>query len=143
MPVTSFSLVPNFSAQVRRPPVRQLGEEVCTIIAGRLERAIRSGRIDLPKAALFLAIVLCEESPELDDPDEPTDTPPGSEERIEVYAERMERGEELYHPKDADPTHLDGHGRLIDAAPRGLRIVQRGNGTGPQVVGWDDDEEED
>lgn len=33
-------------------------------------------------------------------PARPTDTPPGSPERMAVYGERCERGEQLFHPDD-------------------------------------------
>jgi len=34
-------------------------------------------------------------------PRRPTNTEPGSEERMEVFAERIARGENLFHPQDA------------------------------------------
>lgn len=37
----------------------------------------------------------------VDQPVEPTDTAPGSAERIEVYRRRVAAGQQLHHPRDA------------------------------------------
>jgi hypothetical protein len=46
----------------------------------------------------------------------PTNTPPGSEARIGVYADRLGRGEQLHHPRDfrlATPRGLSHTGRRL------------------------------
>lgn len=131
----------------RKPPRRELviGSGVRSILIDRLEHAITTGRIDLmeddgetPEVAittgelgLLLVILLGEEyaapvrAPAL------TRTAPGSASRIAEYSRRVENGEVLFAQGDS---RADGIGR-------GLRIVQRANGTGPKIIGWMGDEE--
>lgn len=124
----------------------RLSKHCCAVLVARVESAVRRGLIDLApddepveelcitagEYALLLRILSPEEyvRPERP-PARATDTAPGSEERIEAYRRRVERGEALYAPGDAT-----AHG----AHERGLKIEQRGNGTGVRVVGWADDE---
>lgn len=133
--------------KAKRCRATRLSPQCCAVLVERMERAVARGQIDLaPDAepveelcitageyALLLRILSPEEyvRPERP-PARATDTAPGSEERIEAYRRRVERGEALYAPGDAT-----AHG----AHERGLRIEQRGNGTGVRVVGWADDDE--
>lgn len=123
-----------------KPGPAQLTERLSLTLTSRIERAIQAGRIELvpddgsgPQMTLctFAAVLhalLPEEFPE---PPEklsmPTNTAPGTAERIEEYRRRAARGEPLKRDGDADPVeddrrHLKGHRRL--------------NGSGPQMDGW-------
>lgn len=149
MPATSFCASFPFadSRGIVSPsvPVRVFNEEMSSLIVDRLESALISGRITLPIAALFLDIVTPEESPPLAPAATPTTTAPGSEARVAVYAARAQRSETLYHPADADPLRHDLNGQLLKAERRGLLCIERDNGSGPQVLGWEDEliEEDD
>lgn len=114
------------------------------ILVDRLEVAIQAERVELladdrpadriaittSELALLMSILFPEEWPDLRLPSAATGTAPGSAARIAVYRQRVLRGEVIYHAGDA---RADGPGR-------GLAIALRANGSGPMVVGWEDEE---
>lgn len=133
----------------KRCRVARLSPQCCAVLVDRMERAVERGQIDLaPDAepveelcltvgeyALLLRLLSPEEYVRPERPvRRPTTTAPGSEDRIEAYRQRAARGEQLYHAADATAHR---------AHERGLRIEQRGNGTGVRVLGWADEGEED
>lgn len=76
--------------------------------------------------ALLLTILIPEEYYDPSGKPKPTNTPPGSAERVAVYAERQSSGKPIFCPEDASSVqeHV------------GVLVEQRGNGTGPRVLGW-------
>ena len=131
------------SAPTRRHPRQLIQSTVRSILIDRIEAAVRSGVIDLhddpaPTAAIaittgelarLLEILLPEEYAGPTGQGPPTATAPGSAERIAVYAARRALGQAIANPRD----------RRADGAGQGVRVVQRSNGSGPRVVGWEDE----
>jgi hypothetical protein len=104
-------------------------------LINRLESALNRGKIQLDPAtmvALFetlfpdcYGVGLKETTP--------TDTPPQTEDRVQVYARRVRNGEALYDARDACPVRQDR---------KALKINTRVNSK-TSVAGWADDKEED
>lgn len=121
-----------------------------TTLVDRIEAAIGSGVLDVmhdeqgadsvsittAELVVLLKVLFPEEWPELLPPPEPTRTAPGSDSRLEVYAARSSRGQDLWHRLDACPVRGDVDGRLVAAGKLALAIVPRANGTAPKVIGW-------
>jgi hypothetical protein len=128
---------------------RTLRPSTLTVLIDRIEAALEGDQIDLlsddaeadqiaittGELALLLTILFPEEFPpgERRKPRKGTATAPGSEARIAEYAARRAAGLYLYAQGDA---RADGPGR-------GVVIVQRANGSGVKVVGWEDETDEE
>lgn len=138
-------------ARRRRPPKATLRATPLTILLDRVEAAVQAGVIDVlddgkPAAeiavtsaelALLFQILFPEEWPSLAPVSAPARAAPGSAGRIEEYAQRVARGEKLYHPADPCPVRGDGcDGRLVAAGKLALLVAQRANGSGVKVLGW-------
>lgn len=127
---------------------QRLSPQCRTVLIDRLEAGVEAGRIrliaedmgepdgldfTLAEYALLLRLLFPEEylapAPKRVRAPAPTGTAPGSAARIAAYAERAGRGQALYAAGDAT---------AHKAHDRGLKIAQRRNGSGVQVVGWDD-----
>lgn len=132
------------SGKGKGDPARVLTPQVRTVLDDRISAAIDKGLIEinpeemecesldltLSELALLLVVLLPEEYRDPSEgrrPAKPTGTAPGSAERIAEYAARVHVRRAIYAPGDAT---ADG------AHDRGLRIVQRANGSGVKVVGW-------
>jgi hypothetical protein len=135
---------PKPSAPKPRSGSKRLTPQIRTTLCDRLEAAIESGLIelcdeDMPcesldftlnEIALLMRILLPEEYVAPERTPEATGTAPGTAERIAAYAGRVARGESLTAKGDATATGVHA---------RGLKIVQRTNGSGPRIVGWADE----
>jgi hypothetical protein len=115
-----------------------------TVLIDRLEAAIESGLVrlcdedmecdaldfTLAELALLQRILFPEEyaGPKRR-AGKPTDTAPGSPDRIAVYAARREAGRPISAKGDVGAVHPDG---------RQLTVAERKNGSGRKVVGWAD-----
>lgn len=124
-----------------RPANHEVGASTRQVMIDRLEAAIDAGRIelcpdDMPcesldltlnELALLLTIVLGEEYVAAERPPPPTETAPGSADRIAEYARRLARGQCLFGDKDA---------RADGASKRGLSVRSRKNGNGTLILGW-------
>ena len=86
------------------------------MLVERLEHALRQGilRMDCHAHALLLVTLFPEEFAE-EPAGEPTDTPPLTDERIAVYAQREAEGRPIKHPLDACPVRDDG--RVLTPKP--------------------------
>lgn len=133
--------------KAKRCRATRLSPQCCAVFVDRMERAVDCGIFDLApdtepvdsicltmgEYALLMRLLSPEEYVRPERPvRKPTATAPGSEDRIEAYRQRAARGEQLYHDDDATAHR---------AHERGLRIEQRGNGTGVRVLGWADEGE--
>jgi hypothetical protein len=130
-------------------PTQRLGHTVLAELLRRVDAAEAEGLIDfapddepvdavcitMGEFALLMRVLMPEEYVRPERPvSEPTGTPPGTLARLDVYRQRAARGEQLYHANDAT---------AHKAHDRGLRMEQRGNGTGVKVIGWADEGEAD
>ncbi len=135
----------------KRKKAKRFTPQRRAVLIDRLEAAIESGLIDLndedmpcesldftlAELALLMRIFLPEEyiDPSEANPRPPaTRTAPGSAERIAEYAFRLAQKRALFTAGDAT---------AHKAHDPGLRIEQRGNGTGVKVVGWADERDEE
>lgn len=94
-------------------------EEQRETLIDRLEAATADGRIRLSNEqfnAIFAVLFAEDFAPPLREAAKPTTTHSGVEHRVEVYAKRVERGEQLRHLRDA---------REFEHADDGWEIVAR------------------
>jgi hypothetical protein len=107
-------------------------------LINRLDAAIESGQLELDyhtTVKLFETLFPDCYGVGLAEP-QPTETPPSSAERVEVYAKRVKNGEAIFDARDACPVREDR---------KGLKGGLQKNGN-RNVAGWhkaDDDDEDD
>lgn len=133
----------------RMPPnaamVRTARQAVLELAADRLDDLESSGHLSIDytdrerldqlqlTAAewdFIKAVILPDLFAERPKPSDPVASAPGSPDRIDEMAARLEAGEDLYHPEDAKV-----EGRRLKTAQR-MNGAKDVNGDGLQVLGW-------
>lgn len=134
----------------RRRGIGRLSVGMLSVLLDRIEAGMETGRLDVmddPVSADSVSITMAElivlfevlfpeDWPRLVPAAMATGTAPGTDSRLAVYRERSRNGEQLYHVRDSCPVRGDVDGRLVAAGRLALAIRDRGNGTGPKVLGW-------
>lgn len=120
--------------------VRVASRQVREAVLDRLHARVEAGDIDLDEDdnatgevaitqgefVTLLGWMFPEDYPEVSPPAATVDAPPGCPAKLAVMADRLARGEELFHPGDAG----------LSSGGRRAAVVERRNGTGRRVVGW-------
>jgi hypothetical protein len=113
----------------RRPEIERVPTVIREILIERLEVATFAGSLELTlvQMAGVLHALFPEDFREPRNTPQPSDTPPRSEGRIEVYERRVAAKQTLHHPGDAKP----------DNDRIGMR-TSWSNGRGAMTTGWTD-----
>lgn len=120
-----------YKGRSRKLGRRPFSEAQRTMLADRIEDALRDGRLDIaaiaPHYERLLNVLFPEDYFQPIQSLDPALTPPGSAERATEYARRARAGAEIFGRRDANPMMDD---RL---ATFGKLFV---NGGGARVLGW-------
>lgn len=143
MPQSPVESIQQLAKQVAKKAKHQALDDLphvpsslCEKLIDRIEAGSREGLLDITCEQLGdLLCCLMPEEFQVPPPPPPTATPPRSESRIEVYAERVRQGLAIFNNQDA-----------ADSLITGLRPIWLGGPGGAYVQDWastssDDDDE--